>query len=269
MEQVQRVDAAPPRPPFKVSGTASIKHLNVRKEGPEDDKILACDLKLEIKNVDRRLCGYFDEALETFLWRGETDALIARNAFLAPVAYGNEVTSANVRIGSNSFVGCDVKKFAIEPRDGGVITLTCSVSVYPSTNDVSDLAKLVQDEASVSIEGPPDLFAAGPDSSEVAGAVDAFRKLDETLKKDGISATISTSTGEVLATLGKDELYAQAEALVRKENRASASLVQRTLKIGYNRAAQILEQLQDGGVVSPMDATGKRHVHKTTPGEKQ
>jgi len=31
------------RPPFKISGVATIKHLNVRKEGPEDEKVLAVD----------------------------------------------------------------------------------------------------------------------------------------------------------------------------------------------------------------------------------
>jgi hypothetical protein len=152
------VDA--PRPPFKVSGSATIKHLNVRKEGPEDDKILAVDVKLEIKQVSRALCAYFDEALEAFLWRGDTDALIARNIFLAPVNYGNEISGASVRIGGDSFIGCDVRKFSLQPQDGGVMTLTCSVALYPSTSDVSSLAKLVQEEAGVSIEGPPDLFAA-------------------------------------------------------------------------------------------------------------
>lgn len=157
------------RQPFKVSGLATIKHLNVRKEGPEDEKILAVDVKLLIPNVDRRLCGYFDEALEAFLWRGDTNALIARNAYLTPVRYGNEINNASVSIGSHSYSGCDVKRFEIEPRDGGVITLTCSVAVYPNSADVSDLAKMVQDEASVTIEGPPDLFAGEPDLSVGAG----------------------------------------------------------------------------------------------------
>ncbi|WP_313080557.1 hypothetical protein [Pulveribacter sp.] len=154
-------DTQPPsRPPFKLQGPAAIKHLNVRKEGPEDEKVLAVDVKLVFSKVDRRLCAYFDDALEGFLWRGDTDALIVRNDFLNPVAYFNEVTGATVKIGMREFCGCDVKKFSIQPADGGVITLTCSVSLYPSSSDVSDLARLVQDEERVEIEGPPDLFAA-------------------------------------------------------------------------------------------------------------
>ncbi len=146
------------RPQFKVAGVATIKHLNVRKEGPEDERILAVDIKLEIKRVDRRLCWYFDDALEAFLWRGDSDSLIARNTYLQPVAFANEISGAQLKIGGEHFVGAEVKKFSMLPMDGGVMTLTCSVSVYPSASDVSDLAKMVQDETHVKIEEPPDLF---------------------------------------------------------------------------------------------------------------
>jgi hypothetical protein len=50
------------------------------------------------------------------------------------------------------------KKFALLPRDGGTVDVTCSVSLYPSSGDVAEMAKRVQDGARVSIEGPPDLF---------------------------------------------------------------------------------------------------------------
>ena len=155
-------DKPPPRPPFKVSGLANIKHLNVRKEGPDDEKILAVDIKLEIKGIDRRLCAYFDDALEGFLWRGNSNALIVRNAFMAPAAYSNCISDCRVEIGLGIYHGCDVKKFAIQPHDGGVITLICAVTLQPTASEVSDLAKLVQDDADVVIEGPPDLFAADP-----------------------------------------------------------------------------------------------------------
>jgi len=233
------------QPPFKVAGMATIKHLNVRKEGPDDEKILAVDVKLEIKQLDRRLCGYFDEALEAFLWRGETDALIARNAYLYPVCYGNEISGASVVIGSNSYAGCDVKKFAIEPHDGGVITLVCSVALYPNASEVSDLAKMVQDDVSVSIEGPPDLFSGAPAHS-------------------GSSVVISFGGGDKVALNGEaDPMYAQAVEVVRAQKKASISLVQRHLKIGYNRAARLVEDMEKAGVVSAMNASGSRKVMAT------
>jgi hypothetical protein len=149
------------RPPFKVSGLAGIKHLNVRKKGLDNKKILAVDVKLEFKGVDRRLCAFFGEALEAFLWRGNTDALIEHNVYMHPVTYANEITGASVKIGKHSYMGCDVKKFSTSPQDDGVFTLSCSVSLYPSASEVLDLTKMVQDDASATIEGPPDLFMFG------------------------------------------------------------------------------------------------------------
>ena len=57
---------------------------------------------------------------------------------------------------------------------------------------------------------------------------------------------------------GDDPLYEQAVAVVREHKRASISLVQRYLKIGYNRAARLLEQMEKAGVVSPMRSDGGR-----------
>ena len=219
------------RPPFKVQGVASIKHINVRKEGPEDDKVLAVDVKLTFKKVDRRLCDYFDDALQSFLWRGETNALIVRNEFLSPVTYGNSIRSADVQIGTHKFAGCDVGKFSITPADGGVITLTCSVSLYPSASEVSDLAKLVQDDDHVSIEGPPDLF--GHESTPAAVPAES---------------------------LSEGEQYQSALTVVRESGNPSISFVQRKLKIGYNAAAALLETMEQQGIVSRMDAAGKRKL---------
>ncbi len=57
-----------------------------------------------------------------------------------------------------------------------------------------------------------------------------------------------------------DELYDQAVALVAREGKASTSFVQRYLKIGYNRAASIIEEMERQGVISKATATGKREV---------
>ena len=49
-------------------------------------------------------------------------------------------------------------------------------------------------------------------------------------------------------------------AIVLKNRRASISLVQRHLRIGYNRAARLLEQMEKSGVVSAMSGAGQREV---------
>jgi S-DNA-T family DNA segregation ATPase FtsK/SpoIIIE len=57
-----------------------------------------------------------------------------------------------------------------------------------------------------------------------------------------------------------DALYDQAVAVVLQQRRASISLVQRHLRIGYNRAARLLEQMEKSGVVSAMSANGNRDI---------
>jgi S-DNA-T family DNA segregation ATPase FtsK/SpoIIIE len=58
----------------------------------------------------------------------------------------------------------------------------------------------------------------------------------------------------------KDEMYDQAVAIVARDRKASTSYIQRCLKIGYNRAASIIEQMEREGVVGPANHVGKREV---------
>ncbi len=57
-----------------------------------------------------------------------------------------------------------------------------------------------------------------------------------------------------------DLLYDQAVDIVVKSRRASISLVQRHLRIGYNRAARLVEQMERAGIVTPMQTNGNREV---------
>jgi S-DNA-T family DNA segregation ATPase FtsK/SpoIIIE len=57
-----------------------------------------------------------------------------------------------------------------------------------------------------------------------------------------------------------DPLYDQAVGIVLKNRRASISLVQRHLRIGYNRAARLLEQMEQSGIVSQMQSNGNREI---------
>ena len=57
-----------------------------------------------------------------------------------------------------------------------------------------------------------------------------------------------------------DTFYDEAVALVAREGKASTSFIQRHLQIGYNRAARIMEQMEEQGVVSKADRVGRRKV---------
>jgi S-DNA-T family DNA segregation ATPase FtsK/SpoIIIE len=65
---------------------------------------------------------------------------------------------------------------------------------------------------------------------------------------------------------GLDALYDEAVRIVRSHDKASASLLQRRLRIGYARAARILDQMEDKGVVGPPDGSRFREVLVTSDG---
>jgi S-DNA-T family DNA segregation ATPase FtsK/SpoIIIE len=58
----------------------------------------------------------------------------------------------------------------------------------------------------------------------------------------------------------KDPMYDQAVEVVLKNRKASISLVQRHLKIGYNRAARLVEDMEKAGLVSSMNGAGQRDI---------
>jgi len=83
--------------------------------------------------------------------------------------------------------------------------------------------------------------------------------LDDTqITTDGMSVG---ATGLLeAASGGQDELYDQAVAIVTETRRASISSVQRQLRIGYNRAARLVEEMEAAGIVSPPEHNGQREV---------
>jgi S-DNA-T family DNA segregation ATPase FtsK/SpoIIIE len=57
-----------------------------------------------------------------------------------------------------------------------------------------------------------------------------------------------------------DDLYDRAVAVVTRDRKASTSYIQRRLQIGYNRAATLIERMEQEGVVSPANHAGKRDI---------
>ena len=84
----------------------------------------------------------------------------------------------------------------------------------------------------------------------------------EGLLEGGVGGETGDGVGSVtgFTDAESDPLYDQAVAIVLKQKRASISLVQRHLRIGYNRAARLLEQMEQSGVVSPMQSNGNREI---------
>jgi S-DNA-T family DNA segregation ATPase FtsK/SpoIIIE len=87
---------------------------------------------------------------------------------------------------------------------------------------------------------------------------------------DGVleGGTVDGEGGDLGGDLGlgggpgdeKDPMYDQAVEIVLKNRKASISLVQRHLKIGYNRSARMLEEMEKAGLISAMSGSGQREI---------
>ena len=65
----------------------------------------------------------------------------------------------------------------------------------------------------------------------------------------------------ILNSEGKDELYNKAIEIIKGEGKASTSFLQRKLGIGYNRAARIIDQMEEEKIISPANHVGKREIY--------
>jgi S-DNA-T family DNA segregation ATPase FtsK/SpoIIIE len=99
---------------------------------------------------------------------------------------------------------------------------------------------------------------------EVHAVVHHLKTLGEPNYIEGILTNEAESGGDIgeYSDGGgeKDELYDEAVAIVLKSRRASISSVQRQLRIGYNRAARLIEDMERAGLVSEMQSNGSREV---------
>jgi len=104
------------------------------------------------------------------------------------------------------------------------------------------------------------------DDNEVHRVVEHLKKIGPPEYIDAILAGNVGEAQEVGAgdtadsNAEADPMYDQAVEIVLKNRRPSISLVQRHLRIGYNRAARMIEAMEQAGLVSPMNAAGGREV---------
>ena len=118
------------------------------------------------------------------------------------------------------------------------------VSIY--TSIVFGQSEVIEETVVISAKYPVLL-------SEVIGSVDSISLKDIEINKNSNDDLISGNN---------DELYNKAIDIVVKQQKVSTSYIQRYLQIGYNRAARIVEKMEDDGIISEASNSGKRHVLK-------
>ena len=116
---------------------------------------------------------------------------------------------------------------------------------------------------------PQRVHGAFVDDSEVEDVVNYWKLqgepdyLTDVIQETG-SLDVIPGLEPIESTEG-DALYDQAVAIVTESRRASISYVQRRLKVGYNRAASMIEDMELAGVVSPVQSNGTREVLAPEP----
>ncbi|MGL4996496.1 MAG: DNA translocase FtsK, partial [Deefgea sp.] len=114
---------------------------------------------------------------------------------------------------------------------------------------------------------PTRIHGAFVDDAEVHCVVEYLKQLGEPNYVEGVLHPVAGEEGGNSGWSGgssdgeeADPLYDEAVALVLKSRRASISGVQRQMRIGYNRAARLIEQMEAAGLVSTMETSGNRTV---------
>ncbi len=118
---------------------------------------------------------------------------------------------------------------------------------------------------------PQRVHGAFVDDHEVHKVVRQLKKIGKPNYIEGILSTTDPAEFDGNGSGGNaedsDELYDQALKIVTETRRASISGVQRQLRIGYNRAARMIEEMERCGVVGPLQSNGSREVLAPPPPE--
>jgi len=110
------------------------------------------------------------------------------------------------------------------------------------------------------INGLLRLHAPFTTEEEIEKLVEFLKSQRSAEYDNSIINTIESETDSLEEIEGLDELFEEAKEIILKERRTSISYLQRRLQIGYNRAANIIEQLERMGVLSPPNAKGQREI---------
>ena len=107
------------------------------------------------------------------------------------------------------------------------------------------------------------LHAPFASEKEIETIVNFLKEQQDVIYDEKFLAEEGSNAGLAAGALGEDELdelYEEAKEIILSEQKTSISYLQRRLKIGYNKAANIIEQMEKMGVLSPVNAKGQREI---------
>lgn len=101
-------------------------------------------------------------------------------------------------------------------------------------------------------------------NTDVTNIVEFVKSQQEVQYSDAMTVTdeeIAQDNSENADGDSDDELFQEALQFVIEQQKASTSLLQRRFRIGYNRAARLIDDLEAGGYIGPADGSRPRHVN--------
>ncbi len=104
------------------------------------------------------------------------------------------------------------------------------------------------------------LHAPFASEEEIEKIVEFLKSQREAEYDNTILSSIESESEGLEEIENVDELFEEAKEIILKERRTSISYLQRRLQIGYNRAANIIEQMERAGILSPPNAKGQREI---------
>lgn len=246
-----------------------------RKEIHGDDHVQAISLRLRWETTNEHLALLHANLKDMLFYRTEAvdaQALIAGVPDITPNLRVPDVTlPLKIELDFSGYTltiehgidessalelyTCALDKFAVDAKEGGSVHIDWSLSSNKEITPelVGILCSLEGDEIIATLTPP-----AAATGEAIDGSVEAFERDHPSDNRDA---------GDLFAEAhGSDEadpVYDNAVKIVIAHKRASISLVQRHLQIGYNRAARLLERMEKEGVVSPMTADGSRSLLTT------
>ena len=191
--------------------------------------------------------------------------------------YPREIESNIVRIAQKSrAVGIHLIVSTQRPSVNiitGVVKANIPVRIALQVASNIDSRTILDTPGAENLTGNGDLLYVGPETKKPLRVQSAFVDEDEVknvvkflIQKNGMADGLIDINEKQKSNVvledddDEDDLYAEAKQIVIESKKASTSLLQRKLKIGYSRAARLIDTLEDRGVVGPQDGSKPREV---------
>lgn len=138
--------------------TAKLTHINVRKQGPEEESVTAIDLKIECETTGAVLSAILGTEEAPNFWMDNEDKDILYSGLSECTTWGT-FDGRELKIAGLHFKSADLKKFKFKPIAGQQVDLTFSASILnPTDREINILVEVLHDESPLKVISKPDLF---------------------------------------------------------------------------------------------------------------